>query len=57
MGKGKGSPTHWVYKPKLDKPCAILAGMSKKRGASVLAYLKKNLSPFLIARRDFTCTT
>lgn len=54
MGKGKGSPTHWIYKPNLSKPIAILTGMHVKRGHSILTYLKKHLNPYLLARRNFS---
>lgn len=53
MGKGKGSPAYWVYKPKLDKPVAILTGMHLMRGRSIVRYFKKHVSPNLIARRNF----
>lgn len=53
MGKGKGAPIHWIYKPKLNKPCAILTGISKVRAHSILIYLRKHLSPTLIIRRNF----
>ncbi len=53
MGKGKGAPTHWVHKPKLDKPCAIITGVNRARARSITFYLQKHLTPNLVCRRDF----
>lgn len=44
MGKGKGSPTHWVYKPDVSKPCAILTDVSSYRARAVLNFFKKHLT-------------
>lgn len=50
MGKGKGSPLFWVYKPKLSKPFAIITGLSKQRCYAITRYLSKYLSPYIIIR-------
>jgi hypothetical protein len=50
MGKGKGSPVIWVYKPSLAKPVAILGGINKKRCHSIAKYFKKHLTPFMYIR-------
>ena len=55
MGKGKGSPTHWVHKPKLDKPCAVLTGVNRTRAREVTRYLQKHVTPHLLCRRNFFC--
>lgn len=51
MGKGKGSPLHWVYKPCLSKPCAILTGVSYYRAKAVLNFLKKHMNRFIYLRQ------
>lgn len=43
MGKGKGAPGHWVYKPVVDKPFAITVGWHYLRANILLKYLKKYL--------------
>lgn len=53
MGKGKGAPTNWVYKPKIDKPCAILMGVNRVRAKDMIRYLQKHVSPNLLVRRNF----
>lgn len=50
MGKGKGSPVIWVYKPILTKPVAILGGVHFKRVQSVMCFFKKHLTPHLYVR-------
>lgn len=50
MGKGKGSPLHWVYKPEVSKPCAVLTGVSLYRARAVLVFLKKHMSRFIYMR-------
>lgn len=50
MGKGKGSPLHWIYKPEVTKPCAILTGVSPYRAREVLNFLKKHTSRFIYMR-------
>lgn len=47
MGKGKGSPLIWVYKPKLNKPLSILGGINYSRACSIMNFFKKHLSPHM----------
>ena len=50
MGKGKGSPVIWVYKPSVSKPVAILGGIHIKRARSIMQFFKLYLTPFLYIR-------
>lgn len=50
MGKGKGSPGHWVYKSELHRPFAVLGGIHKLRALSILRYFKKFLHPYIYLR-------
>lgn len=51
MGKGKGSPVIWVYKPVLNKPAAILGGINVKRAQSIMSYFRKHLTPHMYMRK------
>ena len=51
MGKGKGSPLLWIYKPILNKPLAILGGVNILRAHAVLNYFKKNLTPWIYIKK------
>jgi hypothetical protein len=50
MGKGKGSPVIWVYRPVLNKPAAILGGVNKDRAFSILSFFKLHLTPHMYLR-------
>lgn len=51
MGKGKGSPVIWVYKPSLAKPVAIFGGINVGRAYSIVNYFKKHLTPHMYIRK------
>lgn len=53
MGKGKGSPLIWVYKPRLKKPFSILGGISYSRAHSIMLYFKKHLSKNMYIRKNW----
>lgn len=50
MGKGKGSPVMWVYKPRLNKPAAILGGLNILKIYSLVSFLKRHLNPYIYVR-------
>lgn len=50
MGKGKGSPLVWVYRPILNKPVAIMGGVEKIRAFSILKFFKLHLTPHMYLR-------
>lgn len=51
MGKGKGTPLIWVYKPILNKPFAILGGINLLRCYNIINYFKKYLSPYIYLKK------
>ncbi len=51
MGKGKGSPQFWVYKPILNRPMAILGLMSFYRVSGILIFFKKYLSSNILIKK------
>lgn len=56
MGKGKGSPTIWVYKPVLSKPVAILGGINYKRAFTIMRFFQKHLTPYIFLKKRRNCT-
>lgn len=50
MGKGKGSPVVWVYRPVLNKPAAIMGGIDRMRAFSILNFFKSHLTPHMYLR-------
>lgn len=54
MGKGKGSPTAWIYRPHLNKPFAILSLLSSYRINVILIYLKKYLHKYIFVKKKNT---
>lgn len=50
MGKGKGAPVIWVYRPVLNRPVAIMGGIDRERAFSVLRFFKLHLTPHLYLR-------
>lgn len=53
MGKGKGSPVYWVYKPIITKPFAILTGVHEKRALHIINFLKKHMGPWIYFRKNY----
>lgn len=51
MGKGKGAPQFWVYKPILNKPLAILGLFSEYRVQSIVLFLKKYLNKYMVVKK------
>ena len=51
MGKGKGAPVMWVYKPRLNKPAAILGGMNVLKVYILVKYLRRYLHPYMYVRQ------
>lgn len=47
MGKGKGSPKMWIYKPMLHKPFIILSYFHFERCHSFLKFFKKYFHPYI----------
>ena len=50
MGKGKGSPVIWVYKPILNKPFAVFGNINRNRAFSIARYFKKHLTPHIYVK-------
>jgi hypothetical protein len=50
MGKGKGSPVVWVYRPVLGKPVAVLGGVDRPRAYSIVSFFRLYLTPHLYMR-------
>lgn len=44
MGKGKGSPLKWVYKPVLSKPFAVIRNFNHLKARTILYYFQKYLN-------------
>lgn len=51
MGKGKGTPQFWVYKPILNRPLAILGLFSEYRVNSIVLFLKKYLNKYMVVKK------
>lgn len=51
MGKGKGSPVAWVYKPRLNKPAAILGGLNILKIYSLMRFLRRYLNPYIYLKK------
>jgi hypothetical protein len=47
MGKGKGLPVMWIYKPKVNKPFVILGNIHIIRAYKIMGFLKKYLNKYM----------
>jgi hypothetical protein len=54
MGKGKGSPVMWVYRPHLNKPFAILSLLGGYRVNNIVSYLKIYLHKYIFIKKKYT---
>lgn len=50
MGKGKGTPQKWVYKPLLSKPFAVVSHYEYKRAKKIALYFKKYLCKYIFVQ-------
>ena len=50
MGKGKGLPVVWIYKPNLNKPFAILGNINVSRAYGIMWFLKKYLNKYMFLK-------
>ena len=51
MGKGKGSPHMWVYRPHITRPFAILSVLNYYRVQNIVKYLKKYLHKYIFIKK------
>lgn len=50
MGKGKGSPTIWIFQPNLTHPTFIFKNFSIKRAFLLKKYIQRYFNPYLLMK-------
>jgi hypothetical protein len=50
MGKGKGSPTIWVFQPNITNPTFIFKNFSIKRAILLKRYIQRYFNPYILMK-------